>query len=214
MKLTRKNQKEISVLSFEMCHAKTTENGKPGMSVQEHCRVVGYVARNLLTRLPESVLALLPECAATIAALHDVGKVSPGFQKKYFNEHLESAAARLAAVPISGNFETDHAAIGAAAVNRFFNSPYLLCAVAQIVGLHHGAIRKPILTDTGGVFGGKLWAEERTKLIRSLIAEFGGEGVRDGVQSLRQDEDIGDKITPTTRSGLVVTPGAGVRVRC
>jgi len=64
--------------------------------------------------LPESVVALLPDCAATIAALHDMGKVSPGFQKKYFNEHLKSVTPRLAAMPKS-NFETNHAAIGAAA---------------------------------------------------------------------------------------------------
>ena len=58
----------------EDCWAKTTEDGQPGISVRDHCLNVGCVAEALAGR----AAARCP----TLAALHDVGKVSPGFQRK------------------------------------------------------------------------------------------------------------------------------------
>src|SRR5450759_243535 len=69
-------------LRHEDCWAKTTEDGKPGISVRDHCLTVGCVAEALLALLPPQLLKQFPPGAATLAALHDVGKVSPGFQVK------------------------------------------------------------------------------------------------------------------------------------
>jgi len=60
--------------------AKTTSDGEPGISVRDHCRNVGCVAEALITTLPDRVRELLPPGGATFAALHDVGKICPGFQ--------------------------------------------------------------------------------------------------------------------------------------
>ena len=54
----------------------------PGISVRDHCLNVGCVAGALIGALPHSVRELLPRGAATLAAFHDVGKISPGFQQK------------------------------------------------------------------------------------------------------------------------------------
>ena len=64
------------------CWAKTTGNGLPGISVRDHCLNVGCVARALIELLPKQLQDLLPPGAASLAALHDVGKISPGFQVK------------------------------------------------------------------------------------------------------------------------------------
>lgn len=67
---------------YDECWAKTTSDGQPGISVRDHCLNVGCVAEALLELLPKRLGELLPPGAATLAALHDIGKVSPGFQQK------------------------------------------------------------------------------------------------------------------------------------
>jgi len=53
------------------------------VSVETHCRIVGYVAMELLARLPKWLReSLFPIGSELIAATHDVGKVSPTFQEK------------------------------------------------------------------------------------------------------------------------------------
>ncbi|MBR3664084.1 MAG: CRISPR-associated helicase Cas3' [Desulfovibrio sp.] len=78
--------------------AKTTSDGKPGISVRQHCHAVKYVARELLRRFPLffkhteiDINALL-----FLAASHDVGKISWDFLQKcqtwLVNEHLRDRA--------------------------------------------------------------------------------------------------------------------------
>src|SRR3990172_3053962 len=57
------------------CWAKTLPDGAPGISVRDHCLNVGCVAEALVNLLPKRLQELLPPEAATLAALHDVGKV-------------------------------------------------------------------------------------------------------------------------------------------
>src|SRR6476659_7724647 len=64
------------------CWAKTTPEGEPGISVRDHCLNVGCVAEVLMAAVPKSVLPLLPTGTAMLAALHDVGKITLGFQVK------------------------------------------------------------------------------------------------------------------------------------
>src|SRR5687767_6733085 len=70
----------------EDCWAKTMKDAQgrevPGINVRDHCFNVGCVAEALMELLPAQLKSLLPRGAATLAALHDIGKVSPGFQKK------------------------------------------------------------------------------------------------------------------------------------
>ena len=69
-------------IAHEKCWAKTTSDGQPGINVRDHGLNVGCVAEALVDLLPDHLRALLPSGVATLAALHDVGKVSPGFQQK------------------------------------------------------------------------------------------------------------------------------------
>ncbi len=62
--------------------AKTTPEGSPGINVRDHLRNVGHVARLLgAQNLPLlDLLGLNLEGVASLAACHDVGKISQGFQ--------------------------------------------------------------------------------------------------------------------------------------
>ena len=62
--------------------AKTCDGDQPGISVRDHCVNVGCVAEALLERVGMKLPALLPAGSVTLAALHDVGKISTGFQAK------------------------------------------------------------------------------------------------------------------------------------
>lgn len=153
-----------NVLQHEDCWAKTTEDGKPGISVCDHCLNVGCVAEALLELLPPLLRTLLPAGAATLAALHDVGKVSPGFQTKceaWLVKHslLDSALKESWRLR-----ETDHAKISQLTVQEMLKA-LSLRDWAAIVGAHHGKLK--------GRLSREPWEEERHKLAEELVAQFG-----------------------------------------
>jgi len=65
--------------------AKTTKEGLPGISVRDHCLNVGCVAEALIDPLPPAARTLLPSGAATLAALHDVGKITLGLRSLWMS---------------------------------------------------------------------------------------------------------------------------------
>ena len=68
---------EPTRVSLESCWGKTI-NGKPGINVRSHCENVGCVAEALIRQIPLSVRQKLhTNSAITLAAVHDIGKVSP-----------------------------------------------------------------------------------------------------------------------------------------
>ena len=75
-------KRDLPHIPYGACVAKTTPSDKPGLSVQEHCGHVGAVAEALLHRLPDAAKRLIPDDVISLVALHDIGKVSPGFQKR------------------------------------------------------------------------------------------------------------------------------------
>jgi CRISPR-associated endonuclease/helicase Cas3 len=170
-KLRRQGEGDIPALPWQDCFAKSTEQGGPGLSVLEHSRNVGEVARALLGVLPTRVLRLLGSNPAGAAALHDVGKVSPGFQLKYFSASVRSRLPELGAHAIE-NYCTKHACISEAALNAFLTDNLGATPVGAVVGSHHG-MRDDPGRDDSGVYGGLAWARERRALIEHLCNEFG-----------------------------------------
>ena len=72
---------QLDALSF---WAKTTLDDLPGIDVFHHTVHVGLVARGIAAAKAERLdqLGLTPGVVAALAALHDIGKISPGFQCK------------------------------------------------------------------------------------------------------------------------------------
>ena len=150
----------------EQCWAKTTEDGKPGISVLDHCLNVGCVAEALLALLSPQLHTLIPPGAATLAALHDIGKVSPGFQVKS-EAWLVQRELRNQALKEGWSVRlSDHAKISQFAVQSVLRSSRL-DRWAAAVGAHHGRIKGE------RVMVREPWEDERLRLAAGLVKEFG-----------------------------------------
>lgn len=151
----------------EECWAKTTPSGQPGISVEQHCRTAGIVAGLLAAQFPNWIKDTLDSRTGVIlAVLHDVGKVSPGFQKKC---SVWLKRYGLTAVEFAGT-EEDHAKVSQKTLQDFLMKENLRFWAA-IVGAHHGKLkgdRLSLLCD-----GGEAWAAERRRLVETLVREFG-----------------------------------------
>ena len=155
------------------CWAKTTRDGEPGISVRDHCLNVGHVAEALVERLPPLLACKLPAAIITLAAAHDVGKLSPGFQAKCASWIARNNLISVARQEDWANCEPDHARVSQWCLQNIF-ADGRLNEWAAIVGAHHGRIKGRRLGSIHiGSTGGPLWDEARRRLIDELIARFG-----------------------------------------
>jgi CRISPR-associated endonuclease/helicase Cas3 len=150
----------------EQCWAKTTEDGHPGISVRDHCLNVGCVAEAIRDLCSQTVRELLPAGSATLASVHDVGKVLPGFQQK-----CEVWLTRLAlldrALKEGWNVrESDHARVSQFTILELLGK-FQLNPWAAAVGAHHGRIKGDRVCVR------EPWESERRRLTQELIKEFG-----------------------------------------
>jgi CRISPR-associated endonuclease/helicase Cas3 len=156
----------MSLINHEDCWGKTTADNQPGISVRDHCLNVGCVAEALWVMLPPHLRVLLPPGTATLAALHDIGKVSPGFQQKcpawLVKHHIQPGSA-------FGN-EADHAKISQFTLQKIVADSFRLWAA--VIGAHHGNIkgdRIAYISEDNHVG----WEAERLRLVRELMVAFG-----------------------------------------
>jgi CRISPR-associated endonuclease/helicase Cas3 len=151
--------------------AKTTPDGRPGISVRDHCLNVGCVAAAIIDRLPQAVQELLPQGAATLAAVHDVGKISAGFLQKcpaWLVQHqLVEAALSWATA------ERDHSVVSQFCLQELLK-PARADLWAVAVGAHHGRIHGKRVRGFNQVPDRAAMEEEaRRKLVSELSALFG-----------------------------------------
>lgn len=168
------------VLSLADCWAKTDEAGRPCLSVREHCLNVGAVAEILweVARAP-----IARDVVVLLAACHDVGKISPGFQRKsaaWLAEfHLLDESKKRAWM----RAESDHSKVSQFAIQHALQESFGLAKSdaalwAAVAGMHHGAPYfggswnscENSLRLEGEAVGNIPWETWR----RELIAELGG----------------------------------------
>ncbi|NTW54191.1 MAG: hypothetical protein HGB15_05435 [Chlorobaculum sp.] len=82
-------------LTLESCLAKSqkieAEHSVAGRTVYNHCRNAGAVALELIARSPAFLREpFFPDGSALVAAYHDLGKISPTFQKN-IHSSIENA---------------------------------------------------------------------------------------------------------------------------
>jgi CRISPR-associated endonuclease/helicase Cas3 len=164
--------------------AKTTADGQPGISVIEHMLNVGHVARLLAELSPQLCqrMGLPPETVAALAALHDLGKISPGFQQKC-PAWLELFALSFTAKSYSwqSSMETDHGRVSHASIQQGLMtlgvSRKTAKFLAAVLGAHHGRIKdlpsdrgiSCVMTETAS---GIAWDEMRIQAVSHVWSHF------------------------------------------
>lgn len=130
--------------------AKTTSEGNPGISVYDHMVNVGCVARAITEALPEipQRFNLDPSLVAAFAALHDLGKISPGFQSKCEAWLIENRLVETARNSCwDTEMEPDHGKVSHAAIMPFLMERGLSRKTAKfiscVLGGHHGRLTPP-----------------------------------------------------------------------
>ena len=158
---------DIKVISLNECLAKTirlSSGNRPGVSVETHCRIVGFVARELLSRLPAWLRkSLFPKGSELIAAAHDIGKVSPAFQEKI---HIDIETDLGIADPEQDKRNGFHWAVSQATVNQ------LPKYIPEILGRHHGYNSQCVNLPDSEVYGGVGWQKQRMDLLDVLKKEL------------------------------------------
>jgi CRISPR-associated endonuclease/helicase Cas3 len=162
----------VPAVPYASCPAKTYEdahgNRQLGRSVLEHCLIVGELARALLQRLPESTRKkLFPPGSAVIAAVHDIGKVSPTFYCKLQKAVSKGRPGSFVGPesPLDERLWGGHAGVSALAVEAASGMP----ALGIIAGQHHGYTPETGFRGaTDPVFGGEPWQQQRVYLIEAL----------------------------------------------
>lgn len=168
MKAPKNIRADIKCIVFEKCLAKTreTETGiMPGLTVAEHCVSVGIVAQSLINRINKAKADILfPPGCDFIAALHDLGKISPGFQTK-----LMAACGLDADLGVEKDYDKlagFHTAIGQATMECVNPD------VAKIIGRHHGSSPEILAAPDAAIYGGSSWLQERLRLYEYLGTRF------------------------------------------
>jgi CRISPR-associated endonuclease/helicase Cas3 len=166
--------------------AKTTVNDQPGISVIEHMSDVGYVASCLAQIAPDLLnrFSIGVAEAGALAALHDLGKIAPGFQQKC---RTWLQANRLVEIAQRWTWDTtmepDHGKVTHAAVQTFLVSNGTNRRAAKflsaVLGGHHGRLNPP--NDRGFQPSKKIseqssgidWGQERDDAARTICEAFG-----------------------------------------
>jgi len=170
--------------------AKTLPDGQLGISVFEHMLNVGCVAQCLAALSPALLerFQVRAELVGALAALHDLGKISPGFQRKCEAWLVENSLVDLDRRCIwQTTLEGNHAGITHEALELLLPNGLSVDGkssrcLAALLGAHHGKIqaapsrpysksgqRLPSLETRSGIN----WVSERQKAGDAVIDHFG-----------------------------------------
>ena len=142
-----------------------------GRNVLEHACIVGEVAQALIDLYPQALReAYFPAGCILPLAGHDVGKITPTFQKRLYVA-IGEMPPELATSPDPA-LETQwggHAGAGRATLVACNPGKYL----PEIVGKHHGCLTGQLKCSTDKVLGGQAWHARRLELLDALKEHFG-----------------------------------------
>lgn len=164
------------ILPLEECLAKTRHDADgnigPGVNVETHCLATFEVARQLLKYYSHFCTASLWDPPKDLLAplLHDVGKVSPRFQKKIYSAFQKELPESISEVDTG---DENHCITSALVLDRW-GLEYLSWVAAS----HHGSFCSSKDQDLRSTqYGGKVWNALRDELIQKLLERSGLEWV-------------------------------------
>jgi len=156
-----------------------TVDGKPGISVRDHCLNVGCVAAAILEKLPASFTER--PLAVWLASSHDIGKISPGFQRKCEAWLLEQDLVAQAHTQAWVRAEPDHSKVSQFTLQHLLRQQFPISKAhaalwAAVAGMHHGRLHwrgewNP--ADRSGTQVGDSWDQNRRELAAQLAELLG-----------------------------------------
>lgn len=170
--------------------AKTTSDGLPCLSVFHHTLNVGNVAYHIALHRQSLFprFRLSPLTIAVMAALHDIGKISQGFQSKCLAWLEQNGLTDTSVVQGWQSCEKNHAKVSQFTVqNLLLDTGTLECESAYYwavaVGAHHGYLHRP--SDRNGLVGetgmskadnlpkDAAWEQQRQRVAKQLSEHLG-----------------------------------------
>jgi CRISPR-associated endonuclease/helicase Cas3 len=165
-----------STIKLSDCWAKTDIiSGLPALTVRDHCLIVGAVAEMVRRLLPPSCIELPPTGSVTLAAAHDIGKITPGFLRK-------CPLSIFSTIPGSQNCAKDHALVSQtflASLPEMRGGRNLPLPWGLSAGGHHGSYPTSKVRDNLGKHGGPVeldlpWPNLlRHELLAELVQTYG-----------------------------------------
>lgn len=157
----------------------------PGISVLHHTMNVGYVAWQLSEQRPKILeqFRLRPDVIAVLVALHDLGKISPGFQIKCPAWLERSGFTEYAKRFAWDSAEPDHAKVSQFTVQRWLTTAFGIDmatanTLAAAVAAHHGRVLcspagRGMRSDPGrGLADSDEWEAKRRETADALAKIF------------------------------------------
>lgn len=174
---------ELPRVQISYCWAKTDDAGRPTLTVRDHCLNVGALAEVLWEN---SNRLMSREMTVFLAACHDIGKISPGFQKKsaiwLADSHLRNASTKREWVCA----QSDHSKVSQFTLQHVLRESFGLgksdaALWAAVAGMHHGRPHftgswnscENLLHAEGTAVENIPWETWRRELISELGETFG-----------------------------------------
>ncbi len=164
--------------------AKTTQDNNLGISVENHMQIVGSIATEIAKLYP-SILekySIKSEQIGFIASLHDIGKISPGFQRKSQKWlEIHNLVKSDQNYDWKATTEPNHSKVTQDVLSQLLFSDThekeTSSFISMLLGAHHGRITEtPNICERDNLHSESIsgidWEAERIKVYHSLVKRF------------------------------------------